>query len=185
MRVRAGGMLALALIPLFAGCDPVPPPGTLIGKFHVLSSLIDNNCGPAAMPAVDPSAYDIEVRESGSKAYLRTGENAFQEGTITLAGDVYFSATASNTVIAPDAGIEGCILLQSEVITGHVERPLDAGVDGGELDAGVSTGAPFTASHAVQFTVSPGSNCGALLTVFGGTFDQLPCAAHFSLEGNY
>lgn len=184
MRAFASVLGALAFV---AGCDPVPPPGTLIGKFHVLSTLVDNNCGAAAMPTVDPSAYDIEVRESGSTAYLRNGaENPFQEGTITLAGDVYFAATASTTVIAADAGIEGCVILQGEVINGHVIRPVDGGMDGGEIvDAGTDGGAPFTASHAVQFSVSPGSNCSALLTVFGGTFDQLPCAAHFSLVGNY
>lgn len=186
MRKFASVMFALAFI---AACDPVPPPGTLVGKFNVLRSLVDNTCGAVAAPAVDPTSYTVEIREDNGRAYWRIDQNPFQDGTITTSGDIYFSASAGTVVEAPDAGVLGCAIVQSETITGHVIRLPDAGVDDGGIDAGVAdagvtTGTPLTAIDTFTFTSTPGSDCSALLTVFGGSFDQLPCTAHFSIVGN-
>lgn len=40
-------------------------------------------------------------------------------------------------------------------------------------------------SDTFTFTPTPGSNCAALLTVYGGYFDQLPCTAHFTVVGQH
>ncbi|MBK8173495.1 MAG: hypothetical protein IPK60_24605 [Sandaracinaceae bacterium] len=177
-------LFALALL---VGCEPAADPGFRVGKFAVLRSLVDNNCGGVAMPPADPTSYNVEIRQDGTRGYWAVDDGDFQEGTINSSGAIYFTASSTTTLQAADGGIGllGCTIIESETISGNVVLIADAGVgiDAAGSDAGAVTTA-LTATDNHTFTPSPGSNCNALLTAYGGYFDALPCAAHFTITGH-
>ena len=205
--------LSLAVLALSAcaasGCEVVYP-GTAVGSFDVVGALDENACG-AAVPANDPITFAVEIRADGARAYLRFFDPPTREGLLEADGTYRFGVSSQFQVIAPDPalGVVGCALEQREVLEARLsDAPTpDGGVidDGGMVenddaaapteDAAVADGGDggmpdggmpdlvLDGESEITFTPISGSDCTALLSVYGGPWSTLPCVLRYTLRG--
>ena len=180
--IAAGAVLA---VPLALGCRPTTPQG-VIETYSVRGTLDDNGCAPG-LPAVDPIAFEVQLRRNGPSLTWRIMPDG-PPVPGTLAPDGTFRFESELTVQAwapmPANGIAGCTLRQIETVTGRFETA-DAGVAsdaGARSDAGTESSG-LSGTERVRVTLAAGSDCARLLVVNGGSFPALPCEAHYTLAG--
>jgi len=189
-------VLLAVLILALAGCEPRDNPGETIGVFQVTGSLDENGCG-AAVPALDPINFEVEVRDDYGRGIWVRGDGPIQTGVQLPDGAYRFRYGATVPVIAAQPGYRGCSLQQVELIEVHVApiAPLapDADDDGGSSavndgDAGTDGGTPERAMELsglseIQYTPTSTSDCSPLPVVNGGPWAALPCTLRYTLFG--
>lgn len=194
--------LALSLTPLTllgTGCVPDESelPGEQIGQYSVQGALESNACG-AGYEAPSQLYFHVELRriEGTTIAYWRLSDAPVAQGTVS---DEVFRFVDRQEVVAiaaePDIGVPGCVLERVETVelTLGGSDAVDAGapLDGGQTpeagpaaDAGAAMPDGFLGTTTVEVGIVPGSECSALLAIYGGPFPTLPCAMRFALAGD-
>lgn len=191
---------ALLLGPLLiAGCTSQLP-GEPVATYRVVMSLVENTCGAQAIISTDGKEYSVELRQDGVKGYWRRAGRPAVQGT--LDADYNFTFTSSGVVASEqDAGVDGCQLVQDEVLSGSLRA--DAGGDGGAAggDAGAAAAGAAAAGAAatrdagtealgsligedtLRITSLAGTDCSRALAAGGGPFEALPCTVRYKLTG--
>lgn len=166
---------------LLGGCAPQYP-GEALGSFDVTGHLEANACGAAAVPALDPLRFAVELRVRGAEAFWRRPDFPVVSGS-ARDGTYRFRTQARIVALAgdpdPDFGHPGCTLLQTETVEVTIEG---TDLDAGSPDAGPTT-LTLTGTNAIDFTPEPGSDCAPLASAAGGPFLALPCGLDYALEG--
>lgn len=188
----------LGLLGASGGCEPRVHPGQTLGTFQVVGSLDANGCG-AAVPALDPIAFEVEVRDDRGRGIWVRGDGPIQTGVQLPDGAYRFRTGATVPVISAQPGYRGCNLQQVEMIEVHVTPTTSialAGEDGGlqpdagtaDADAGADGGVPERAMELsgiseIQYTPTSTSDCSPLPVVNGGPWAALPCTLRYTLFG--
>jgi hypothetical protein len=183
-----------------AACTPPDYPGESRGFYHVVGVLRGNSCG-AAVPALNPLVFDVEVRGDGGQGFWRRASIAPVSGVLRDDNTFEFIVPSRVGVTAPrpEIGDPGCVLDQHERMTGalkgnHTSSSTDGAItDSGVDDAGVdaATGESATIDHApklegssvIALSPSAGSSCAGVLVAQGGVFSALPCSVDYALDG--
>ncbi|HJL04547.1 MAG TPA: hypothetical protein RMH85_02485 [Polyangiaceae bacterium LLY-WYZ-15_(1-7)] len=178
--VRAFALLALALPGLACltpGADG--PAGEPVGSFVFEAQLEANECGAAAVPAMDPFTYRAELRRDEGMAIWRRPDAPVVYGTIDTEDTWTLSTTTTIPVWEPDptTGDPGCALDQTETLSFRV-------VEGeGSPDAATTQATRVEGgTQEIRFIPSIGTNCSAALRVTGGPFDTLPCSVRYTFD---
>lgn len=164
--------ISLALALLIGGCRPTQLAGESLGEFFVQGTLEENTCG-AGYPVRSSYTFIVDVRVEGSGlGYWKLSDRPVVEGAVHDDGTFRFGAATQVVAFEPDptTGTAGCALDQSDVVAGAIASDPDAG-------------SALTARQTVDVRPAPGTMCAPLLTLWGGTFDALPCRIEIALEG--
>jgi hypothetical protein len=184
------------------GCEPPVYPGDSLGTFDVVGALEENTCGSAAVPALDPLTFSVELRRQGALAYWRMTKQPLTTGVVMSSGALRFRTETWIPVLAdePALGYPGCALVQTEeveVTVDGVETETDAGAgtDGGVVAGDASVRATdggvvedveprtLAGDNVITFAPDPASDCTPLLASLGGPWLALPCAVRYELTG--
>jgi hypothetical protein len=191
--------LSLAVI----GCQkPVQSSATgeLIGVYSISGALIDNSCGQVALPAANPLRFEVEIRRENSVGFWQIEKRAAQPGEVEDDGSFRFKNEQTSLVssmrtvrndlepqdfnsLDPDFDLRTttCTMKVSEVIEGTLERSFLDLLDGGVGDSKNKT--DLSGDNTISIEPTANSNCSGLLAALGGSFANLPCAAHYKLKG--
>lgn len=178
-----GRAILLAIVAL--GCAPQYP-GEPVGSFEVVGRLEENACG-AAIQALDPVTFRVELREEQGQAFWRRPDFPVVSGT-ALDGTYRFRSQARIVVIAadpdPDFGHPGCTVTQSEVVEVILE-PVDSDAGAPTADAGEpeEPSMHLEGTHTIDIAPDVGSSCAPATAALGGPFLALPCSVDYTLEG--
>lgn len=192
MSAWARRRLLLAAFGVLLACDP-DLPGDAVGTFKVKVSLQDNGCGPGAVYTNDGRSYSVELREDAEKGrgYWHVPKQHPLTGSIE--GETFTFSYDSVVASTPaDAGVPGCTLTQTEVLTGTFVRA-DAGAaavedasadarDAGD-DGDAGSAHDLEATHTLTISAAAGSSCASALTP-RGRFTSLPCTVVYALTGS-
>jgi len=201
MRLISVSIVVCAL----AGCEPTELPGEPIGTYAISGSLEDNTCGQAALPAVNPLAFDVQIRLAGTSGNWIVGDPPGFEGVVDEQGAFLFGAESFSTVIQPgsrsneleqpedyingsavsDSAEVGCTLSIVEQIDGTIHRTAmtDAGVNTIGEEPGDTEVDDLVGENRIDMSPMPGSDCSRLLGTDGGPFLALPCYALYTISG--
>ncbi len=177
--------LLLALVTL--GCEPPTQPGASVGTFQISGSLDANGCG-AAVPALDPIAFGVEIRDQSGRALWLMDDQPVQEGIRMPDGTMRFRSGTTVPVLAPGPDYRGCSLQQVELVEVQVtSADADAGVADASIadagDAGSAAALEIRGVNEIQFTPTIDSDCSPLPVQNGGPWAALPCTISYSLFG--
>ncbi len=182
-------VVGIATLSFFGlGCQPKKLPGEPIGIYHVVGTLVDNECGSQAVPAENPLVFRVELRADGEKAYWHRADLPVVSGIlIPSTGRFLFSAQSVWTAIAADPNLDypGCTLNQQDTIEGTLEASDESSEDVQDdagSDAGLDTD-EWTGTERIEMTPAAGSNCLPALITAGGGFQSLPCSINYDLLG--
>ena len=129
------------------GCSELP--GETLGTYKVTMTLKENTCGQAAVFSLDKKRYSVELRSDDKHAYWRIpGQTPIQGRYEEPEFEFQFRSVVASA--GPDAGPNGCRLVQVDEVTGSLitrdddkdkddekDAESDAPEDAGdELDAG-------------------------------------------------
>ena len=178
--------LAALAIPLLACLTGNEPPGEYYGTYEITGVLTENECG-AAVPALNPFTFRVELRTDGGAALWRRPEAPLSYGIVREGvWEIDSAATLPVYEADPTTGMLGCALTQAEsIVLEELVADQDAAIpDGGGGDAGEEMGDALTMQGTTTITYTPtaGSDCSPSLVTFGGPFDALPCALHYELS---
>jgi hypothetical protein len=210
MRSRAtplSSVLAVLSLTAAVGCQPPASKsvGALVGVYAIDGALIENTCGGSALAAVDPLRFEVEIRRNDQVGYWQIEKQAQQTGEIEENGTFLFRGeqtslvssmrTARNDLepgdfvnLTPDFDLKTttCAMKVRETIEGTLMRTLVI-VDGGEAQLDPSAKKPkhdLTGDNTIEVMATTDSDCSASLAAFGGPFANLPCYAHYALQGD-
>jgi hypothetical protein len=167
------------------GCE-ARVPGETVGAFDVVGHLEENSCGVGAVPAVDPLAFPVEIRDDrGRPLWWRRGEIPV-EGRVEEEALVFRRASRARVLASdPTVGFPGCTVVTEETVRVIVEPPGADAPDAAVADAGASNeSSPLDGTNVAELSPEPGSDCRPLLAVFGGPWQALPCRVSYRLEGS-
>jgi len=189
-------LVALPLLILALGCEPQGHPGVSIGTFQITGSLDQNGCG-AAVPALDPISFSVELRDDLGRGVWVQDEGPIQTGIRMPDGAYRFRYGATVPVIAPQPGYRGCNLQQVEFIEvriepyesdGEEEPPIRTPIGGEDADGGVvvenDIDLALEGLSEIQYTPTSTSDCSPLPVVNGGPWAALPCTLTYTLFGS-
>lgn len=210
-RLWGPALLALAVASI-CGCRKGAPAasGELVGAYQIAGALIENTCGSAALPTVNPLRFAVEIRRDNNVGYWQVEKRAAQAGLLEDDGSFRFLSEQTSLVgqgqavrndlqpqdfltLDPDFDLKRarCLMTVRETIKGRLGRALagalsDAGAgqpDGGD-DAPRATGdEDMKGENLIEVTATQDSDCSASLQALGGPFAALPCHALYVLEG--
>jgi hypothetical protein len=198
--------LVIAAACAVCACKQGAPAGTLVGDYDVRGVLVENTCGQAALPTTNPLQFNVELREDQGVGYWVPSKMAQNTGSLSVDGAFRFAVSTTQQVsqttqannnlqpsdfrtLDPDFDLKKatCALTTMQTVTGALRRRLAA--DGGVVDTGNTADAAatatddLTAEHLIVVSPTTGSDCNAVLTTFGGNFQNLPCQARYELTG--
>ena len=200
-------VLVLLLLVAAVGCQKpaTKASGLLVGVYAIDGALIENTCGQAALPAVDPLRFEVEIRRNDRVGYWQTDKQPQQLGEIEDDGEFRFRQEQTKLVskmrvarndLEPGDFASGqedfdlktttCAMKIRETIEGTLARTF-VWSDAGEPELDDSAPRPkhdLTGDNRIEVTATDDSNCSASLAVFGGPFANLPCVAHYALQGD-
>jgi hypothetical protein len=198
----------LGILALFAAvsCMPSNPDasGDMVGVYAINGALVQNTCGQAALPAVDPLKFEVEIRQNDRVGYWQTDKQPQRAGELDDDGTFLFTGeqtslvssmrTARNDLepanfvsLTPDFDLKttNCAMRVKETIEGSLARRI-VSVDGGEPqvdDADPGAKHDLKGDNTIEISATPESDCSASLATYGGPFSNLPCMAHYVLSG--
>jgi hypothetical protein len=207
-RMHRSRLPLFAVIALFAavGCVPAKPDaaGDLVGVYAINGALVQNTCGHAALPAVDPLKFEVEIRQNDRVGYWQSDKQPQRSGELEEDGSFLFTGEQSSLVssmrtprndlepgdfvsLTPDFDLKvtNCAMRVKETIEGTLARRVVL-VDGGEPqidDANPGAKHDLTGDNTIEVSATPESDCTASLAAYGGPFSNLPCMAHYVLSG--
>lgn len=176
--------LAVLAIPLLACLTGGDPPGEYYGTYEITGVLTANECG-AAVPALDPFTFRVELRTDGGSAMWRRQQAPLIYGVVRDGvWEIDSTATLPVYEADPATGVVGCALTQAEsIVLEELVADLDAALpDGGPMDAGEPGDTQMQGTTTITYTPTPGSDCSPTLVTYGGPFDALPCTLHYELS---
>jgi hypothetical protein len=207
MSMIAGAHRSLcpALTVAAMACAVPPPPGKLVGAYHLEGKLLENTCGTAALPAAGTLSFDVEIRQDEQgRGIWRQAMPPARFGSLTPEGAFKFELESNYRVgvsrdpleplneLDPEAladpelverldragAQKPCTLVVAERIEGNLRqvREGDAGMNDMEAD--------LVGEDEIAIRAGQGSVCTPVLTTYGGPFDALPCAARYELKGD-
>jgi hypothetical protein len=186
------------------------PPGELVGAYQIDGALTENSCGSRALPAVDPLSFSVEIREDDRQGlWLRDTPPARpgrldEDGSFEFTFESRYPVTATTETrvesllerdveeLADPATYDDldatraqpCLLLVDERVSGQLlrdSRPLDPDAPGAR-DAGADQEHDLVGENTIDVR-GAGGDCGVVLEEQGGPFLELPCRAHYELQG--
>jgi hypothetical protein len=209
--LRARNILSLCLaLGGLGGCAmPTELPGQHVGAYSVSGELTENSCGSAAVPAVDPLQFNVEVRENQGTGLWLQGTPPGKPGKLEDDGAFRFRLESRYNVpgMAPDPvemliytdiekladpdtydnldrkSDEPCQLLVSETVEGRLlNDDRQAGATGTGAKSSASGTPDLIGENEIAIRGAAG-DCSLVLADQGGPFDDLPCRVHYELEG--
>jgi hypothetical protein len=210
-RAEAPAMRASAFVTCMlalCACKMPDLPGELVGKYAITGTLEENTCGQA-LPVDMVLRYQAELRVDTLRAYWVVGPPPAHEGR-KLGGDTYEFTLQQTYPVRQDQtepvdpvlaemdplalygydplgepaepDEEPCTLIIHESLRATVFEGDNAPSDGGlSLDEEIEGG--LVGKNEIAMRAAAGSHCNRVLASAGGPFEQLPCAAHYALEG--
>lgn len=197
---------------LLSGCTQGSAAGTLVGRYTVKGVLVENTCGQAGLPTVNPLEFIVELREDQGVGYWVPSESPRNTGSLDDDGSFRFIVSQTQVVNQPANGARNlepqdfvtlnpdfdlqqpraCALTTREIVAGSIQRRQspDGGVSVSAVrsgDAGTSDLAgddDLLAENTIEVSPSAGSDCNRALAALGGTFLALPCQARYVLHGS-
>jgi len=167
-------LLAVLALGLCAGCWDMGRgadahiPGTELGTYRVLGTLVDATCGAGAAGSPDTWEFAVKLSKLDDELYWLNGREAIP-GRIAADGVSFAFDTRVEVDIAPaGGGSDGCRMLRGDQASGKLSSAtLDVASFAGRL----------------QFSYAPaeGADCSTLIGVAGG-FERLPCEMSYDLE---
>lgn len=179
--------------------------GLLVGVYAIDGALIENTCGQAALPAVDPLRFEVEIRRNDQVGYWQIAKQPQQMGEIEDDGEFRFLEEQTKLVskmrvarsdLEPGDFAQGgedfdlktttCAMKIRETIEGTLARTFVLN-DAGEPELDDTEKRPkhdLTGDNRIEVSATDDSNCSASLAAFGGPFENLPCIAHYTLSGD-
>lgn len=154
-------------------------PGEPVGTYRVVMKLEQNTCGAQAIYTTDGKTYSVELREDDGRGYWHIADKPPVQGTLDAERNFKFTSSGIVGSEGPDAGPNGCRLIQDEVLSGSLRSP---GTDGGMADAGPGTSA-LVADHVLTISGYAGTDCSRALVANGGFYENLPCTVRYTLSG--
>ncbi|MDH5675150.1 MAG: hypothetical protein OEZ06_23695 [Myxococcales bacterium] len=185
-------------------------PGELVGRYRIDGELLENTCGSSALPAVSPLHFEVEVRddegagiwylnppgqrglldESGSFEFVRESRYTVGSGlrdpneTLLEMGPERFADPELGQAYDPANSTRSCQMVVAERIEGRLHRALLAGQDAGlEAPPRDAEASDLTAKNSIEVRAASPGECDFVLEDEGGPFQQLPCAAEYTLSG--
>jgi hypothetical protein len=174
--------------------------GELIGVYSITGALIDNTCGQSALPTQNPLRFEVEIRREDSVGYWQIEKRPARPGELEDDGTFRFNTEQTSLVssmrsvrndlepedfnsLNPDFDLKttNCIMKMSELIEGTLERRFVDLQDGGVGDSKNKT--DLSGDNVIKIEPTANSDCSAALAALGGSFENLPCAAHYKLKG--
>ncbi len=197
MRLWTQLALLWLVVPLLACLvddgDSPDPLGEPYGDYTIEGHLVENECGEG-VPALDPIAFDVELRHLDHTAVWRQAGAPLVYGTVSPTGTWEVQQSVVQDVYDPDpiTGTAGCALTQTETIRLEgAPLPIDAppaqdaaAADAGDpIDAGATQGSPgeMNGTLEIVFVPTAGSDCSPSVSAFGGPFTALPCRVRYDL----
>ncbi|MCB9591847.1 MAG: hypothetical protein H6719_03850 [Sandaracinaceae bacterium] len=155
-----------------------------VGRFQVQASLRDTECGAGhEAPAELAFVVDLFHLEGTSRGYWQLPDGPQIDGLLERSGGFRFATTTQAVAYPEDLAndVLGCSLDRTEIVEGVLEdgpapEAPDGGVGEGEPEMG------FSGTTRVRVSASPGGDCRALLSVYGGPFPDLPCVIEYDLD---
>lgn len=181
---RLLSLVALAIPLLACLTGENEPPGEYYGTYEITGVLTANECG-AAVPALNPFTFRVELRTDGGAALWRRPQAPLTYGVVRDGvWEIDSTATVPVYDADPSIGLAGCALTQVEsIVLEELLADLDAAMpDGGASDAGPSDEIQMQGTTTITYTPTAGSDCSPTLVTYGGPFDSLPCALHYELS---
>lgn len=165
-RVRTRLPWALPL--LFAsGCFGKDPynPGTPLGTFRVLGTIVSNSCAEAP----NPWEFEVKLSRDDTKLYWLSG-GLPAEGAIDSSSHAVLTSEDTRTLRAEDPKTKApaCILMRKDTLDTVLSKPP------------VST---FIGNLTYRFEVADGADCSDQLVASGGGFEALPCQVTYRIAG--
>jgi hypothetical protein len=190
---------------VLAACGNASKQGMLVGNYDVTGVLVENSCGQSGLPAANPLRFKVEIRQDQSVGYWNPNNQLPNAGTLNASGVFKFTTTQSkvlqdatlrqlnpgdftNPGTDPDLPQKRtCVLTITQTVAGTITRRDDAAgaaisvtaADGGAAVSGMD----LSADNTIDVQPSPGSDCTTQLIMLGGTYNTLPCGAHYVLTG--
>ena len=110
-----------ALLALVApACSELP--GEILGTYKVTMALEENGCGAGAVFSLDKKRYAVELRAEAERGYWRIPGQTPIQGRYE-APDFAFEFHAVVATAGPDAGPNGCRLVQLDQVSGSLLSP--------------------------------------------------------------
>ena len=173
--------------------------GELVGVYSISGALIDNSCGQTALPTENPLDFEVAIRLDDSVGYWQIDKQPAQPGELEDDGSFRFKHEETKLVSRmrsvrdlepqdfnsqdPDFDLKTstCVMKVTEVIEGTLAVKLTDLADGGMGDSKNKT--DLKGDNTIQVEPTSDSDCSAWLAALGGTFNNLPCSAHYKLKG--
>jgi hypothetical protein len=163
----------LALAIACAGCRPTQLAGDSLGEFFVTGTLEESTCG-AGYPVRSTFTFlvDVRIEEGSSYGYWKLSDGPAVAGSVRDDGTFRFEAATQVVAIEADpaTGTTGCALDHTDVVAGEIADDADAGH-------------ALTGYEVLDVVPVAGTQCSPLLTLWGGTFPELPCRVEFAFTG--
>lgn len=152
---------------LASGCFGKDPynPGTSLGTFRVMGTIVSNSCAEAP----NPWEFDVKLSRDDKKLYWLSG-GLPAEGVIDSSSHAVLSSEDTRTVreADPKTKTAACVLLRKDTLDTVLSN------------APVSS---FIGNLTYRFEVVDGSDCADQLVTAGGGFDALPCQVTYRIAG--
>lgn len=189
---------------------PTELPGEHVGAYSVSGELTENSCGSAAVPAVDPLQFKVEVRDHQGTGLWVQGAPPGRPGKLEEDGVFRFRLESRYNVpgkpaepvemliytdiekLADPATYDNldrkpaqpCQLLVSETVEGRLLADDREQAGGSASRPKPSTGDRVDLIGENEIAIrAAGGDCSLVLADNGGPFDDLPCRVHYELEG--
>ena len=158
---------------LLVACVPSEMPGTDQGSHHFTGVLLENSCGPSAVPAESIIEMNVQLRRDGALGLWRRPGAPLIYGSAQDDGGYRFQLGSTVGVYEydPVTNTGPCSLDQYETITIEV-------VESDDEEEGIR----YEGTSEVRFAPSSGSDCSPSLAAFGGPFLQMPCGVEYELQ---
>jgi hypothetical protein len=203
VKARRGGSYPALICSLLAaiGCTKTGGElgGELIGVYSISGALVDNSCGLAALPTQNPLRFEVEIRMQDGVGYWQMPKRPAQSGEIEEDGSFVFKHAQTSLVssmravrdLEPqdfdnrdpdfDLRVSTCSMKVSEVIEGTLARSFLDLLDGGTGDSDEEM--DLKGDNRIEVEPTEDSDCSRSLAALGGSFNNLPCGAHYKLKG--
>jgi hypothetical protein len=203
-RMRVWSIVSSVLA--LSACKMPELPGELVGKYAITGTLEENTCGQA-LPVDSVLRYQAELRQDQLRAYWVMGGPPANEGRRLRDGGYEFTLQQTYPVrqdqmepvdpvlaemdplalygydpLGDPAEPDGdpCTLIIDESLRLEVFEDDEPRVDGGARE---DAEGGLTGENVIAMRAAAGSQCSRVLVAAGGPFEQLPCAARYTLEG--
>jgi hypothetical protein len=166
-RLSLSALLAsgVCLLSMPACEQPAALPGEPLGTFEIQATISSNSCG-AGLGAPNPYVFSAELSREDKRLHWRQN-GVIVSGTIDSSAQAVITSTQTGEAADQAGNRSGCVVTHTDTLT----------VKLGAEDPPTTLGGTL----GFNFTVEVPANCIGQLVASGGTFDDLPCQALYTL----